>query len=350
VTPPTGRAKPVDRMPGSVTSVFSEAADFEATLREDGCLGMLVTGQGAFRARLTQIALHRLRISASEETLPRIALFAVPAEMILVALPISGEPMPVWGGIRMRAGEIITLGADRPIYMRTEGACRWSSIWVPAAEFVGYGSAMTGNSFSISSAAQWWRLQPATSRYLRQLHAAAVNLVGSRSTALSVAETAHGLEQQLIEAMIECFSKARAIEAMPATTERRDIAARFEALLQTEPEHFLSISKICAALGVSAQMFRKSCEEQLGMGPSEYVRRWRMQHEHRALRNGNPVTASVSKIARRYGLPRSWPICQQLPGRLWRTAISHLAAKFARHSGAVVAPACVKLTHGFPER
>jgi methylphosphotriester-DNA--protein-cysteine methyltransferase len=88
---------------------------------------------------------------------------------------------------------------------------------------------------------------------------------------------------------------------MPATTERRDLVARFEALLQTEPEHFLSISKICAALGVSAQMLRKSCEEQLGMGPSEYVRRWRMQHVHRALRNGNPATASVPKIARRYG-------------------------------------------------
>jgi AraC family ethanolamine operon transcriptional activator len=301
VTPPTWRASLVIEMPGSVTSVFSEAADFEAALREEGCLGMLVTGLGAFRARLTRIALHRLRISAGEEELPRIALFAVPAEMILVALPISGEPMPVWGGIRMRAGEIITLGADRPIHMRTEGACRWSSIWVPAAEFVGYGSAMTGNSFSISSAAQWWRLQPATSRYLRQLHAAAVNLVGTRSRALSIAETAHGLEQQLIEAMVECFSKGRAIEAMPVTTERRDIAARFEVLLQTEPEQFLPIAKICAALGVSAQILRISCEEQLGMGPSEYVRRWRMQHVHRALRTANPATASVSEIARRYG-------------------------------------------------
>ena len=235
-------------MPGSVTSVFSEAADFEAALREDGCLGMLVTGQGAFRARLTQIALDRLRISAGEEKLPRIALFVVPAEMILVALPISGESMPVWGGIRMRAGEIITLGADRPIHMRTEGACRWSSIWIPAAEFVGNGSAMTGNSFSISSAAQWWRLQPATSRYLRQLHAAAVNLVGSQSTALSVAETAHGLEQQLIEGLVECLSKGRATEAMPATTEHQDIAARFEALLQTTLGQFLPIAKICAAL------------------------------------------------------------------------------------------------------
>ena len=288
-------------MPGSVTSVFSEAAEFEAALREEGCLGMLVTEQGAFQARLIQIALHRLRISAGDEKLARTALFAVPAEMILVALPIAGEPRPVWGGIRMRPGEIITLGADRPIHMRTEGACRWSSIWVPAAELVGYGSAMTGNSFSISLAAQWWRLQPATSRYLRQLHAAAVNLVGTGSTALSAAETAHGLEQQLVESLVECFSKGRAIEAMPATTERRDIAARFAALLQTEPEQFLPIAKICAALGVSAQMLRISCEEQLGMGPTEYVRRWRMQLVHRMLLNGNTEAASISAVARHFG-------------------------------------------------
>ena len=82
MTPPTWRqASLLREMPGSVTSVFGEAADFEAALREEGCLGLLVTGQGAFRARLTQIALHRLRISAGEEKLPRIALFAVPAEI-----------------------------------------------------------------------------------------------------------------------------------------------------------------------------------------------------------------------------------------------------------------------------
>jgi hypothetical protein len=60
-------------MPGSVTSVFSEAEDFEAALREEDCLGLLVTGPGAFRARLTQVALHRIRLSAAEEYLPRIA-------------------------------------------------------------------------------------------------------------------------------------------------------------------------------------------------------------------------------------------------------------------------------------
>jgi hypothetical protein len=40
-----------------------------------------------FRARLTQVALHSLRLSATDEHLPRIAFVAVPADTILVLLP-----------------------------------------------------------------------------------------------------------------------------------------------------------------------------------------------------------------------------------------------------------------------
>src|SRR5580693_2478591 len=97
-------------MPGSVTSVFSEPGDFEAALREEGSLGLLITGRGQFRARLTQVKLHRLRLSAAEEQLSRIAFIAVPANLILVSLPIDSRRAPIWGGITMRAGEIIALG------------------------------------------------------------------------------------------------------------------------------------------------------------------------------------------------------------------------------------------------
>ena len=85
-------------MPGSVTSVFSEPGDFEAALREEGGLGLLVTGRGQFRARLTQVKLHRMRLSAAEEQLSRIAFVAVPADLILVSLPIRGRPGLIWGG------------------------------------------------------------------------------------------------------------------------------------------------------------------------------------------------------------------------------------------------------------
>ncbi len=89
-------------MPGSVRSVFSEPDDFEAALREDGVLGLLVTGHGRFRARLTQVALNRLRLSAAEEHRARIAFVEVPADMVLIALAIGSGPAAVWDGLGSR--------------------------------------------------------------------------------------------------------------------------------------------------------------------------------------------------------------------------------------------------------
>src|SRR5271170_2521240 len=157
-------------MPGSVTSVFSEPEDFEVALRGEGGLGLLVTAPGQFRARLTQVALHRLRLSAGEEHLPRIALVAVPADMVLVSLPRGSGPAPIWGGIRIGTGEIMTLGAGQRLHARTEGPCRWGSIRLPEAELVRYGSALTGAIFALPSAVRSWRPRPAMTRHLRHLH------------------------------------------------------------------------------------------------------------------------------------------------------------------------------------
>ena len=121
-------------MPSSVTSVFSEAKDFAVAMREEGCLALvgdstnavrdgrspsesdvaktlgdlirtapalLVTGSGQFRARLTQVALLGLRLSATDEQLPRIALVAVPADTILVSLPRGKGPGPLRAGPRI---------------------------------------------------------------------------------------------------------------------------------------------------------------------------------------------------------------------------------------------------------
>ena len=85
-------------MPASVTSVFSEPDDFQAALREGGVLSLLTTGRGQFRARLTQVTLHRWRLWTSEEHLSRIALVAVPVNAILVLLPISSGVAPIWAG------------------------------------------------------------------------------------------------------------------------------------------------------------------------------------------------------------------------------------------------------------
>jgi hypothetical protein len=259
-------------------AVFSEAEDFAAALRSEGVLGVLVTGAGEFRARLTQVALHNLRLSAADEHQPRIALVTVPAGMILVTLARGRAPGPIWGGVQLGTDSILTLGAGQRLHMRTDGHCRWGSIWLPAADLARYGTVMTGARFAVPSTARSWRLKPVLIRHLHHLHSAGIAAIERRSNAFIGNETAHGLEQQLIEALIDCLSHGLAIEAVPAIRTHQDVAIRFEAFLQAHPDRAPLISAICSALGVSARTLRRACKEQLGMDPAEYVRRCRMQH------------------------------------------------------------------------
>jgi AraC-like DNA-binding protein len=287
------------KMPASLTSVFGELEDFEAALREDGVLGMLITGRGQFRARLTQITLHRLRLLAAEEHLPRIAFVAVPADAVLIVLPIGGGSSPIWGGIAMRAGEIITLGPDQRLHARTDGPCRWSTIRLPARELARYGRALSGAGFSVPQCVARWQPPSAARRELRELHRAAIRAAEIRAGLLADGQAAHGLEQQLIHALVDCLSAEPPDEDM-SEQRRRDVLARLEDLLEMQP--FLRVAEICAASGVSNGMLRNSCEEHLGVSPSSYLRLYRMQQVHRALRSGNPDSASVAEVAGRYGV------------------------------------------------
>ena len=89
---------------------------------------------------------------------------------------------------------------------------------------------------------------------------------------LADSRTAHGLEQQLIDALLECLANGSPIEVARAIVVQRDIATRFEALLQAHPGRDLRIAEICQLLGVSASVLRAACGEQLGMEPLAYVR------------------------------------------------------------------------------
>jgi AraC-like DNA-binding protein len=286
-------------VPRTFTSVFGEPDDFQAALSEEGVARYLVTGPGRFRARLTQITLQRLRLLAAEEHLPRIAFVVVPTDALLVLLPIGSGSSPIWGGIEMRAEEIITLGPGQRVHARTDAPCRWGTIRLPAPNLAQYGRAMSGAGFAIPQFLARWRPPPAARRHLRHLHQAATRAAEARSGALIDGEAVHGLEQQLIHAIVDCLSAGPVGEDMSAHR-HPELLARFEGLLQMQP--FLRVAEICMALGVSDRNLRKCCEEQLGVSPSKYLRLYRMQQVHRALRIGNPDPASIAEVARRYGV------------------------------------------------
>jgi AraC-like DNA-binding protein len=287
------------KMPGSRASVFGEVEDFQAALGADGVVGLVVTGHGEFRARLTQVELDYLRMTAIQEAQPRIAFVTVPAGMVLVSFPIEEGPSPGWGGFEIRTGEMITFGRGQRLHSRTAGPSRWGAIQAPDQQLARYGRALSGAGFVVPPAARW-RPPPATARQLRHLHRAAIRMAEGRAGALTNAQAAHGLEQQLLHALIECLSTGLTDNETSAARRHRGILARFEDLLVAEPS--LRMAEICAALGISGRMLRECCKNHLGMGPSSYRRLRRMQQVHRALRSEDPRAASVFKVASRYGI------------------------------------------------
>jgi len=116
---------------------------------------------------------------------------------------------------------------------------------------------------------------------------------------LADSEVAHGLEQQMIHALVESLSVAPVYEETEPARRHRGTLARFEELLEAEPPP--NVTAIGNALGVSQRMLRECCKKNLGIDPSGYRRLRGMQRARRALRDENPDIASVSAVARRYG-------------------------------------------------
>ncbi len=270
-------------MPGSVTAMFSEPADFEAALREGGCLSLLILGRGQFWAQLTRVTLHSLRLLAVEEHQSRIVFVAAPTDMVIVALPIGNAAVPVRGRVGPHPGEIMILPPGGHLHVRTEdGLRRWGSIWIPVVELVQYSCTLTETPFALPPVAQRWRPPPSARRRLRSLHAAAMRMAAIRPQLLVNAQAAHGLEQQLIHALVECLSTGSGEESTLIERGHRDVMVRFERLLQALPDHpDMTIREMCAALDVSERLLSRLCAEHLGMRSTDYVRR-RMSQVRRA--------------------------------------------------------------------
>ena len=176
-------------------------------LREEGVLNLLVTGPGQFRALLTQVTLHHLRVLGGEERLSRIVFAEVPADTLFVSLLAGDRPGPIWDGVELRVGEMITLGPGQRVHSRTDGLCHWAAVRLPADELAQYAGALTGTAFVVPPVARW---QPrrAALRQLRYFHQAAVRTAKAPSGLLTDKETAHGLEQQMIHALVESIGGA----------------------------------------------------------------------------------------------------------------------------------------------
>ena len=288
-------------MSNSVTAVFSEPEEFEAALWVEGLSGLVITGRGQFRARLTQIALNRMRLSAAEEKLPRIAFVVVPADMVLVWFPSGNVEAPICGGIGVHANELLTVWSGQQLHAVSNGATHWGAMQLRRNVLTKHGVMLSGKAFSILPGVQRWRPPAAVNRQLRSLHAAAIRSAARCPQALADTETAHGLEQQLLHAVVDCLSDTPADDRSRAERRGQDVMVRFEELLRSRQSTKLSMNEMCAVLEVSDRRLRQLCARHLGMSPTSYDRLRRMSLVRQALRRADPELDSVSAVARYNG-------------------------------------------------
>jgi hypothetical protein len=106
---------------------------------EEGGLGLLITGRGPVRgaAHPGHAAPHAPVGSRREAVADCLGRGAGGPEPGFVA--IRDRPAAIWGGITMRAGEIMTLGPGQRVHSRTDGPSRSGPIWLPTQDLARYG-------------------------------------------------------------------------------------------------------------------------------------------------------------------------------------------------------------------
>jgi AraC-like DNA-binding protein len=142
---------------------------------------------------------------------------------------------------------------------------------------------------------------PAAMAKLQRLHATAARLAEGAPEVIAHPEAARGIEQALIEAMVDSLVSRDVRENTLALAQHAVVMRRFRRIVEQNPEYPLYIPEICKAVGVSSRTLQACCHEHLGMGPKHYLLLRRMHLAKRALRHSAPDRGSVTEIATRYG-------------------------------------------------
>lgn len=288
-------------MPGSTLSVFSEPDDFQQALREEGCVDLIVTGNGKFRSNLSLIELHRMRLAEGDERQSRVAFIAVPPRFARVTLPMGSANSLVCSGIAVQPGEIVTHSSGHRFHERTNGPCRWGTMSILTSDFATFGRAMSGGPFSLPEGEARWRPAPEVLRTLIDLHQDAFAATANCPRLPVDDQAARGLEQQLLGTLMECLVEEPLHDTNPARRRSAEIMNQLEDVIRNSPVSVPHLAEIRTLLGVSETTLQRCCQEHLNMGPNRYLYLHRMRLAHRRLREGDHTETSVAEIARLHG-------------------------------------------------
>jgi AraC-like DNA-binding protein len=113
---------------------------------------------------------------------------------------------------------------------------------------------------------------------------------------------AHGLEQALIEAMSDCLADIEPVKVTHTQRQREAVVRSFRELVEEDPSTNLSIPEICARIGVRQRIFRRYCQDQLGVSPKRFLLLRKLHSIRRKLLSAMPGETTVTDVATEFGI------------------------------------------------
>jgi AraC-like DNA-binding protein len=287
-------------MPGSGTRTFLEPDHYEASLRQ-AQIDIVIALCPKFKARLTWAELHDLQVLRCEEDFPRVAYVCLAPQLSFATFPAPSEPLPVWGGMGLRPGEIVFHGRGGQLHQSTPGSFVWNVIALDPVRLEHYGRALSGKPFTLPSAGNLLRPSPRNVARLRRLHAQVCRLAETKPKLLAHTEVARAIEQDLIETLVACLTGASTRADGAIKRRHARIMIRFEEVLAEHLGEPLPTAELCELIGVTEGTLRSCCAEFLGMSPIRYVLLRRLSRARVALRDADPDGANLSELVRGFG-------------------------------------------------
>jgi hypothetical protein len=253
-------------MPSSAVQTFIDPEDYAAAIRQ-GTYELTVTERGHFTAKLTRIDLQRLWMQRFSDNLPRISHIAGWGGRAVIAFRTEPGPSLLSSGVEMQPTNIVRYRDGQNYYRRSSGFAAYGSMSLPLAEMAAVGEALAAVDLTPPRDAMLITPLPAAMARLQRLHAAAGDLADNAPEIIANPDAARGLEQALIEAMVDCLASREDRESTVAQGQHAIVMRRFRRVVEENPGQPLYIPEICKAIRVPDRTLRLCCQEHLGMGP-----------------------------------------------------------------------------------
>jgi hypothetical protein len=229
-----------------------------ATLIRGARIEVVVTQRGIFDASVTRINLGDLWMQRARESLARTFRAVMPADRVILFFLASPQLPVTLLTSRIEHSDLALLSPGEMACWRSIAPSEWAWMSLPTEEFHRYAVSLTGKDVLSQDIQQVRRPFRTRLARLRQLHRATVDLAETAPELLSHPDAARGLQQHLIEAAFSAVADADDQVSVPSHHRQR-IMARFEALIEANPDRALFLPEVCEAIGVTERTFLNWC-------------------------------------------------------------------------------------------